>query len=132
MGPKDTLLTTKEFASRSGMTVDQVTRMLREKKLKGHKRSGRWMLPAGQLPAAGSESPKPPPEPAAPEASAAPSPGGRTLSVAEFSAKTYLTESGVIRWLKRGRLQGRQSPGGEWRIDAASLELPYLQHLLRR
>lgn len=132
MGPKDTLLTTREFASRSGMTVDQVTRMLREKKLEGHKQSGRWMIPAGQLPAAGSESSKTPAQPAAPRASAAPSPAGRTLSVAEFSAKTYLTESGVIQWLKRGRLQGHPSPGGEWRIDAASLELPCLQHLLRR
>ena len=132
MGPKDTLLTTKEFAARSGMTVQQVTRMLRDNRLKGHKQSGRWMIPADQVPSAGSEPAGTPPAPEPATVASQPAPAGQSMSVAEFSAKTYLTESGVLQWLKRGRLQGHQASGGEWRIDAASLASPYLRHLLRR
>ena len=141
MGPKETLLTTKEFASRSGLTVDQVTRMLREKKLMGRKQSGRWMLAIDQLDRAGSAagttaSPAAPlssPSPAAPTGPSKPaSTAVGTLSVSEFSARTYLTEAGVLKWLKQGRLQGTQASGGEWRIAAASLELPGIQHVLRR
>jgi hypothetical protein len=57
MEPKDTLLTTKEFASRSGMTVAQVTKLLRENKIRGEKQSGRWMIPASALNAGDSPSP---------------------------------------------------------------------------
>jgi hypothetical protein len=128
MESKDTLLTTKEFASQSGMTVAQVTKLLREKKLKGEKQSGRWMIPASALTAG--EAPSPP-------ASAKTKPPAQTArssaaySLSEFSAMTYLTEAGVVRWLKEGRLQGHQSPGGEWQIDAASLENPHVKNLLR-
>lgn len=132
MGPKDTLLTTKEFASRSGRTVDQVTRMLRENKLEGHKTSGRWMIPVDELKAMESASPQAPAK-AKPGKAASGAPAGHAvLSVAEFSARTYLTDAGVIQWLRDGRLQGRQTSGGEWQIDAASLDLPGIQHLLRR
>lgn len=117
MEPKDTLLTTKAFARRSGLSVEQVTRMLRAKELTGHKQSGRWMIPAGQL--------------AAPAKAEKPSPAPQGLTISEFSARTYLTEAGVLQWLKRGRLQGTQAPGGEWLIDAASLELPFVRHLRR-
>jgi hypothetical protein len=53
------------------------------------------------------------------------------MSVPEFSAKTYLTEAGVVQWLKNGRLKGTLTPGGEWQVDAASLELPAVKHILR-
>ena len=123
MEPKDTLLTTKEFASRSGMTVAQVTKMLRENKIRGEKQSGRWMIPASALNAG--DSPSPPAKAKQPTQTARKS---ATYSLSEFSAMTYLTEAGVVRWLKEGRLQGHQSPGGEWQIDAASLENPYVKN----
>jgi len=131
MGQNETLLTTKEFASRSGLPVAQVTKMLREKKLKGQKKSGKWMIPASALQTAGAS-----PQPATgakagPPRAAQPPAGGPSLSVSEFSAKTFLTEAGVVQWLKKGRLKGTQAAGGEWRVDAASLELSAVKHLLR-
>ena len=128
MEPKDTLLTTKEFASRSGMTVAQVTKLLRENKIRGEKQSGRWMIPASALKIGDSSSPPAKTKAKQPAQTARKS---ATYSLSEFSAMTYLTEAGVVRWLKEGRLQGHQSPGGEWQIDAASLENPYVKKLLR-
>lgn len=131
MEPKDTLLTTKAFARRSGLSVEQVTRMLRAKELTGHKQSGRWMIPADQLAAAGGAPEPGPPRPAAPAKAEKTSPAPQGLTISEFSARTYLTEAGVLQWLKRGRLRGTQAPGGDWLIDAASLELPCVRHLQR-
>lgn len=128
MEPKDTLLTTKEFASRSGMTVAQVTKLLRENKIRGEKQSGRWMIPASALKTGDSPSPPAKTKAKQPAQTARKS---AAYSLSEFSAMTYLTEAGVVRWLKEGRLQGHQSPGGEWQIDAASLENPYVKNLLR-
>jgi hypothetical protein len=51
--------------------------------------------------------------------------------VAEFSALTYLTETGVLRWLKSGRLLGENASDGSWTVKAESLELPHLRHLIR-
>jgi len=131
MGQNEPLLTTKEFASRSGLSVSHVTKMLREKKLEGHKESGKWMIPAGALKDAG-ETPAPAePQKAPPAKTAPPSSAAHSMSVSEFSAKTYLTETGVIRWLKKGRLKGTLTSGGEWQVDAASLDLPAVKHLLR-
>ena len=131
MGPKETLLTTKEFASRSGLAVTQVTKLLREKKLAGEKQSGKWMIPESALPSAGGTSPEPQPKAKPPAKSVQTGRSVPAYSVSEFSAMTYLTEAGVTRWLKQGRLQGTQNPGGEWQVDAASLELPCVKHLLR-
>ncbi|MCB2170859.1 MAG: helix-turn-helix domain-containing protein [Deltaproteobacteria bacterium] len=128
MEPQDTLLTTKEFASRSGMTVAQVTKLLRENKIRGEKQSGRWMIPASALKTGDSPSPPAKTKAKQPAQTARKS---ATYSLSEFSAMTYLTEAGVVRWLKEGRLQGHQSPRGEWQIDAASLENPYVKNLLR-
>ena len=130
MGPNEPLLTAKEFASRSGLSVAQVTKMLREKKLNGHKQSGKWMIPASALEHSG-ETPSASSKEAAPAQTARPSAIASGMSVSEFSAKTYLTEAGVIKWLKKGRLKGAQTAAGEWQVDAASLELPVVKHLLR-
>lgn len=129
MGQKDTFLTAKEFALRSGLAVTQVTKMLREKKLAGEKQSGKWMIPASALTSLGeSTSVAPATSPAKPAQTA----GNATVySVSEFSAMSYLTETGVLRWLKQERLKGTLTPSGEWQVDAASLELPYIKHLLR-
>ena len=131
MGQNETFLTTKEFASRSGLTVTQVTKMLREKKIKGEKQAGKWMIPASELQAGGGASAPAKPKKAPPQKPAAPAGSPKAYSITEFSNITYLTEAGVIQWLKQGRLRGKQSADGQWAVDAASLELPGIKHLLR-
>jgi hypothetical protein len=132
MGKSAKLLTSSEFAARCGMTPDAVARMLREGRLRGSKRAGKWMIPESELPA---EAPRPP-TPASgsappPQAVAANAAAGRTYTVAEFSAMTYLTETGVRQWLKCGRLIGRIGEDGEWQLEATNLALPDIRRLLR-
>jgi len=55
----------------------------------------------------------------------------KAYSLAEFVNMTYLTENGVKAWLKQGRLSGRQNETGEWMIDAANLDAPYVKRLVR-
>jgi len=44
---------------------------------------------------------------------------------------TYLTLKGVNEWLKQGKLKGRKDAKGKWLVDAASLELPFMEKLIR-
>jgi hypothetical protein len=55
----------------------------------------------------------------------------KAYSLAEFVKMTYLTEKGVKAWLKQGRLSGRQNETGEWMVDAANLDAPYVKRLVR-
>lgn len=75
----------------------------------------------------------PTPEAAAPEKKTTPKPpeAEKFFSVAEFTAMTYLTEYGVMQWLKQGLLKGRQNDKGEWLIDASNLEVPNVKRLVR-
>jgi excisionase family DNA binding protein len=57
--------------------------------------------------------------------------GARTYSVTEFSNLTYLTEYGVLEFLKKGRLQGFRDKKGQWRLEADNLRNPGMRHLLR-
>jgi hypothetical protein len=72
-------------------------------------------------------------KPAVPEKKAAPKPtkAAKFFTVAEFADMTYLTEYGVMRWLKEGKLKGQQDEKGEWQIDAANLEVPNVKRLVR-
>ena len=54
------------------------------------------------------------------------------FSVIEFVDMIYLTEFGVMEWLKQGRLLGQQIAGGEWKVEAANLETPDVKRLLRQ
>ena len=135
MGKQDEFLSTKEFAALTGQTVAAVTKQLRKGALKGVKQSGKWMISrdqAGQAdatPAAGKPAPKPP-APGAPKKK--PGAGsGKSLSIDEFSRKTYLTPPGVMDWLKKGLLTGRQSDGGDWQVDAANLDTERIKKLIR-
>lgn len=56
---------------------------------------------------------------------------GKTFSVAEFSEMTYLTLKGVNEWLKQGKLKGEKDEKGNWLLDAASLQLPFMKKLIR-
>jgi hypothetical protein len=70
---------------------------------------------------------------AAPETKATPKPAKATkfFSVAEFAAMTYLTENGVMQWLKQGLLKGQQDEKGDWQVEASNLEVPNVKRLVR-
>ncbi len=129
MGASKPFLSSREFAERSGLPVSKVTKLLRDGSLKGQKQGRQWMIPADELDRLPEPSPAASPPPAAQPAPAARP--DKSYSVAEFSAMTYLTEFGVLDWLKKGRLKGRQSENGDWRIDAANLDTPHMKHLVR-
>lgn len=57
--------------------------------------------------------------------------GAQTYSVTEFSGLTYLTEYGVLEFLKKGRLQGVKDEKGQWRLGADNLRNPGMHHLIR-
>ena len=68
-----------------------------------------------------------------PEKKAAPKPTktAKFFSVAEFADMTYLTEFGVMQWLKQGLLKGQQNEKGDWQVDASNLEVPNVKRLVR-
>ena len=151
MAKKDRQLTSSEFASKAGMTTSSVTKMIREGKIKAEKKSGKWMISPDQLKSeavqgsskSGKKSAVPQKAKAAGKKAAVKKPApvkknrpaeskaGKMYTVAEFAAMTYLTEFGVTEWLKIGRLTGRQATGGDWQVDAASLELADVKRLVR-
>jgi hypothetical protein len=65
------------------------------------------------------------------KAPAQPAKAAKFFSVAEFSAMTYLTEYGVMQWLKEGKLKGQQDEKGAWQVDAANLEVPNVRRFVR-
>ena len=64
MGASKELLTSKEFADRSGLPVSKVTKLLRDGSIKGQKKAGKWMIPASELEA--TDQPPPSPQKAQP------------------------------------------------------------------
>ena len=55
----------------------------------------------------------------------------KSFSVAAFADLTYLTEKGVMQWLKQGLLKGQQDAEGDWQVDASNLEVPNVKRLVR-
>jgi hypothetical protein len=66
-----------------------------------------------------------------PEPKKTPARTKKTFSVVEFSEMTYLTVKGVNDWLKQGKLKGEKDEKGNWLVDAASLQLPFMNKLIR-
>ncbi|MDZ7581106.1 MAG: hypothetical protein U5R30_10890 [Deltaproteobacteria bacterium] len=56
---------------------------------------------------------------------------GRAWDGSIFSALTYLTEFGVLEFLKKGLLQGVRDEKGNWRLSVDNLQLSGLRHLIR-
>lgn len=126
-------LTTQEYAEKAGISASTVSKWLRSGKLKGEKQNGKWVIPAEQSAAetgAAPEVSKTTPSQSAPKKSGDPKPG-KLYSIEAFSAMTYLTEFGVEKWLKDGRLKGIKDKSGQWQVSAESLELVNVQRLLR-
>ncbi len=65
------------------------------------------------------------------KATSRPAKAAKFFSVAEFADRTYLTENGVMHWLKQGLLKGQQNETGDWQVDAANLEIPNVKRLVR-
>ena len=126
----DQYLNTADFSSRTGISVNLISRYLREGRLKGEKRGGKWVISAEELdsPLVTGSSDRitgQKPEPHDPPQSS------DEFSVAEFSLKSYLTEKGVSEWLFKGLLQGRKTADGQWRVSASNLENPNIKRLMR-
>lgn len=120
-------LTAKEFSIKAGIPASTVTQLLREGKIKGEKKSGKWMIPETELNSPAIQSgPQPAsPAPDAPTAS-------ESYSVAEFAGMTYLTEKGVTQWLKSGKLCGEIDDKGQWRVFSANSDDESVKRLLRK
>jgi len=69
--------------------------------------------------------------PATKAATPKPAKAAKFFSVAEFADMTYLTENGVMQWLKQGLLKGRQDEKGDWQVDTSNLEVPNVKRLVR-
>ena len=141
MAKQDQFLTTGEFASKAGIPTSSVTKLIRQGKIKAEKKSGKWMILPDQLneqavlnsskPAKKKATLNKPAVTQKDKFAKAKTIAGKMYTVAEFAGLTYLTEFGVQEWLKQGRLSGQQAAGGEWKIDAANLELPGVKRLVR-
>jgi hypothetical protein len=143
-------LSTSDFASKAGMSASKVSRLIRDGKIKAKKISGKWMIHPRELKnkevqkASKATKPHPPrkavkPSPkksASADAKLSPSKkgkagGSKTYSVREFVDMTFLTEYGVLDWLRKGRLTGKQNDAGEWLVDASNLDMPAFERFVR-
>ena len=129
-------LTTTEFAKKAGVSTSTVSKWLRTKKIAGTKKGGKWLIASSEIAKVPAASPKK--KAAAPKKmkteAATPVPpktGARSYSIKEFSDLTYLTEYGVEKWLREGRLVAAQDASGQPRVDAANLEHPDVKRLVR-
>jgi excisionase family DNA binding protein len=139
-GSKDSL-TTQQFALKAGVSTSTVSKWIRTEKIKGEKKGGKWLIPAAEI----SKISSTPPQKGTPGKAAAaieeakpadaPSPtpkaGDKSYSIKEFSNLTYLTEFGVEKWLREGRLIPAADGSGQPRVDASNLDRPAVKRLVR-
>jgi excisionase family DNA binding protein len=134
MTENEKTLTTGEFSKLTGMAVSTLTQLLRQGRIRGEKRGGKWAIfesevhnstvAAAQKKAISSNEFGPIFE--------APVSSGKTYDIDTFAQMTYLTEKGVRQWLASGRLSGRLDPGGKGVVDAENLDRADLRHLIRK
>ncbi len=139
MPQSEKLLSTQEFAKKAGVSAGTVSKWLRSGKINGSKQGGKWMIAAGELNGVGgtktaASKKKTPakssiaqPKPQAQKTR----PSGKTFTIGEFSAMTYLTEYGVQKYIKEGKLIISRDASGQPCIDAANLENTSIKHLIR-
>ncbi len=137
MSDPNKFLSTQEFAKQAGVSASTISKWLRSNKLNGHKQGGKWMIPAAEILRISQSKPSDTAKPSAPESKNINKPiktksNAKAYSIKEFSAMTYLTEYGVQKWSKDGRLSGSVEDGsGNPMVDAASLENSAVKRLLR-
>jgi predicted site-specific integrase-resolvase len=129
-------LTTQAFAQKTGVSASTVSRWLRKEKIYGQKENGKWRIPASELSKVPLDTVVP--ETAATAAICAPASqkaphgaGTAHYTVEEFSAMTYLTEFGVRKWLKQGRLIVARNDSGEPLVASSNLKHPNIKRLVR-
>lgn len=130
----DKTLTTGEFSEMTGFTVSAIAKMLRQGKIRGEKRGGKWAIYESELQnnavitknERGNSSANLGPIFDTPPAA------GKAYDVEAFVKMTYLTEKGVRQWLKIGRLSGSTDTGGKVLVNATNLDRPELRHLIRK
>jgi hypothetical protein len=107
--------------------------MLREGKLRGEKRGGKWAIFASELEKDSVENrqldAKAPADPA--PTSNNPHSSSKTYDIETFSRLTYLTENGVRQWVRDGRLTGSIDSDGNLKVDASNLERTDFKRLVR-
>lgn len=134
-------LTTQQFAKKAGVSANTVSKWIRGGKIEAEKKGRKWLIPAAEIAKAGVPSSKNIPlkeaaavpaqkkpetaQPSMPEADA------KSYSIKEFSNLTYLTEFGVEKWLKEGRLIPARDASGQPRVDASSMDVPAVKRLVR-
>lgn len=126
-------LTTGEFSTMTGIAVSTITQMLRQGKIKGEKRSGKWAIDPSETQSEAILSKKGSGKSwvgLGPIFDAAEA-DEKTYDVETFAQMTYLTEKGVRRWLAAGRLSGIIDTAGNRRVNASNLDRPEFQHLVR-
>ncbi len=132
-GNKKTL-TTAEFSQITRIPVPTITKMLRLNKIRGEKRSGKWVIEESELKNAAVAAQKDRKKSSdGPDPLSNPPPDAKKgYDIESFARMTYLTEKGVRQWLKTGRLSGSTDANGEIAVDAANLNRPELKHLIRQ
>lgn len=126
-------LTTQAFAQEAGVSASTVSKWLRKKKINGQKKNGKWIIPASELSHITPDKTRPETiATSAPAAQAAPDRAGKThYTIEEFSAMTYLTELGVKKWLKSGRLIAAEDDSGRPLVASDNLAHPHIKRLKR-
>ncbi len=134
MAENEKTLTTGEFSQLTGIAVSTITKMLRQGEIRGEKHGRIWAVSKSELQNAAVVTKKD-----RGKLSAGlgpifdrPSNTGDTYDVETFAQMTYLTEKGIRRWIKNGRLSGSTDAGGKVRVNATNLDRPELQHLVRK
>ena len=133
MTDNEKTLTTAQYSEKTGISISTVARMLRQGRLRGEKRGGKWAIFESALPGRSNQPPETSiPASASPAALAEDPPAtGKTYDVKSFARLTYLTEHGVRQWLRMGRLSGSTDSGGNLQIDASNLQRQEFRHLVR-
>jgi excisionase family DNA binding protein len=135
MPKSNSLLTTREFAQKAGVSTGAVSKWLRQGIINGEKTGNKWSIPATELSKVNkpeeSTSPSKPPVSTPSAASEKTASDGTSYTIREFSEMTYLTPWGVEKWLKEGRLKKAVDAKGQLRVDGSNLDMPDIKRLLR-
>jgi len=134
MTENERTLTTAQYSEKTGIAIATVARMLRQGKLRGVKRGGKWAIFESELQGGGIQPPKTEDQvPAVSNANAdTQAADGNSYDIESFARLTYLTENGVRQWLRMGRLSGTADAGDNARVDASNLQRPDFKHLVRQ
>lgn len=134
-------LTTRQFAQEAGVSANTVSKWIRGGMIEAEKKGGKWIIPTAEIAKVSAASPQNPSSKKVVAAQAQkqpdkgqPSPlnaGAKSYSIKEFSRLTYLTEYGVEKWLKEGRLIPAKDASGQPGVDASNLDIPAVKRLVR-